>query len=100
MLKIEIDAQDAFVQSRTFAGKDGKPARNVYWQVAYMYNGGRYPVRVEIPMEEGVPAYPAGFYQLHTSCFQASKYNKIELNPFNLVLVPFDEKKNSDIKAA
>jgi hypothetical protein len=87
MLKIEIDAQDAVIQSRTFPSNGDRPARTVYWQNAYMYNGGRYPVAVQIPLEEGVPANPAGQYEMHISAFQVSKYNKIEINPYNVPLV-------------
>ncbi len=88
MLKIEIDAQD-IIQSRVFKGRDGKPDRTNYWQNGYMYNGGRFPVLIEIPLEEGQSAYVAGDYEIHPSNFQASKYNKMELNPFKLILVPF-----------
>ncbi|AXH73370.1 MAG: helix-destabilizing protein [Inoviridae sp.] len=93
MLTIEIDALDGHIQSRTFAGQNGKSDRRVFWQVGYMNNGGRYPVRIEIPMEESQRAYTAGVYSIHPSSFQASKYNKIELNPFSIVLVPQKETK-------
>lgn len=96
MLKIEIDSQDCVVQSRTFPANGDKPARTVYWQRAYMYNGGRYPVEVQIPLEEGVPANPAGEYEIHPSSFQVSRFNKIEVNPFNVVLQPL----KAGIKAA
>lgn len=91
MLKIELDAQDCQLQTRTFEGKDGKPPRTIYWQVGYMYTGGRYPVQVQIPLAEGVPAYPAGQYFMHPCSFQANKFNKPEINPFEVVLAPLNE---------
>ena len=95
-MKINFDSQDQ-LQSRVFKGRDGKPDRNVFWQNGYMYNGGRFPVLVEIPLEEGQPAYPPGDYEIHPSSFQANKYNKMELNPFKVLLVPM---KSNSIKAA
>lgn len=91
MLKIELDAQDCQLQTRTFEGKDGKPPRTIYWQVGYMYTGGRYPVQVQIPLAEGVPAYPAGQYFMHPCSFQANKFNKPEINPFEVVLAPISQ---------
>ncbi len=88
MLKLEIDALDAMTQSRVFPANGDRPARTVYWQNAYMYNGGRYPVAVQIPLDEGVPPNPAGEYEIHPSSFQVSKYNKIEINPYNVILTP------------
>lgn len=91
MLKIELDAQNCQLQKRTFEGKDGKPARTIYWQVGYMYTGGRYPVEVQLPLAEGVPAYPAGIYFMHPCSFQANKFNKPEINPFEVTLAPWSE---------
>lgn len=91
MLKIELDAQDCALQSQTFPAKEGKPARTIYWQVGYMYTGGRYPVKVQIPLEEGQLAYPAGQYFMHPSSFQANKFNKPEINPFKVTLAPWSD---------
>jgi hypothetical protein len=91
MLKIEFDTLDCQLQSRVLAGKEGKPSRTMYWQVGYMYTGGRYPVQVQIGLEEGQPAYPAGEYFLHPSSFQTDSYNKPELKKFGLVLSPISE---------
>lgn len=91
MLKIELDAQDCGLKNQTFPSKDGKPPRTIYWQVGYMYTGGRYPVKVQIPLEEGQPAYPAGQYFMHPSSFQANKFNKPEINPFKVILAPLNE---------
>ncbi|QYJ87853.1 G5P family DNA-binding protein [Shewanella mesophila] len=95
-VKIEIDSQDCVVQQRSFKGQDGKPDRTIYWQRGYMYNGGRYPVEVQIPLEEGVPPNPAGEYEIHPSSFQVSRFGKIEVNPFNVLLTPL----KAGIKAA
>jgi hypothetical protein len=99
MLKIEIDAQDVVILQKTFSSNGDKPARTIYWQQAYMYNGGRYPVAIQIPLDEGVPANPAGEYELHPSAFQVSKYNKIEINAYNVALVPI-KNNSSSIKVA
>lgn len=91
MLKIELDASDCALQSDTYPAKDGKLARTVYYQIGYMYTGGRYPVKVKLPMESGQPAYPAGQYFMHPSSFQATKFNKPEINPFKTILAPLNE---------
>ena len=91
MLKIEIDAQDVVIKSRTFKGRDGKPDRISYSQDAYMYNAGRFPTRVELPLDEGVPAYPAGFYTFHHTSYSVGKFGKMEGHPYAVILVPWDE---------
>ncbi|AUD60368.1 hypothetical protein AYJ58_13170 [Shewanella sp. Pdp11] len=91
MLKIELDAQDCKLEQQTFPSKDGKAPRTIYWQVGYMYTGGRYPVKVQIPLKDGQPAYPAGQYFMHPSSFQANKFNKPEINPFEVTLAPWSE---------
>lgn len=91
MLKIELDASNCHLQKRTFEGGEGKSSRTVFWQVGYMYTGGRYPVEVQLPLEEGQPPYPAGIYFMHPSSFQANKYNKPEINPFKVHLAPWSE---------
>ncbi|MCU8036855.1 MULTISPECIES: G5P family DNA-binding protein [unclassified Shewanella] len=91
MLKIELDASNCKLQTRQLPPKDGKAGRNLYWQIGYMHTGGRYPVEVQIPLEEGQPAYPAGPYFVHPSSFQASKYNNPEFKPFAFTLAPLNE---------
>ncbi|MFA7254444.1 MAG: single-stranded DNA-binding protein [Patescibacteria group bacterium] len=91
MLKIELDATNCKLQSRQLPAKDGKPGRNLYWQVGYMHTGGRYPIEVQIPLEEGQPAYPAGEYFMHPSSFQANAYNNPEIKKYGMVLSPLNE---------
>ncbi len=69
MLKIEIFKEDASINTRTIAPKDGKPGRTIYEQTAYAYLGGKFPVEMKLQLDEGQPAYVAGHYTIHPSSF-------------------------------
>ncbi|WP_345854867.1 single-stranded DNA-binding protein [Shewanella algae] len=94
MVKIELQAPECNMQSRTFPAKDDKPAVTRHFQIGWMWNGSRFPVQVQIPLEDGQPPYAPGDYSIHVSNFRANRFQKIELDPFKLILVPYVDKQS------
>ncbi|QTE84359.1 single-stranded DNA-binding protein [Shewanella algae] len=88
MLKIELIAPECNAESRTFEARDGKPARTKRWQVAWAHLGGRFPVQIQVLLEDGQPEYAPGEYQLCLSNFKVNQYQSLELGRFATKLVP------------
>lgn len=84
MLKIEVFPENVNIQSRTIPGKDGKPGRTIYEQIAYAYLGGKFPVEMKLSLEENQPAYVAGEYTLHSSSFTVNNFGGLELKRFGI----------------
>jgi hypothetical protein len=63
-----------------------------YYQEAYAHLGGAFPQKIEVPLQAPADASPIGDYSLDISNFQAGKYKNLELNPFELKLIPFNAK--------
>lgn len=82
MLKISVIDGHHLVQQRQT--KNGVR----YFQEAYAYLGGAFPQQIEIPLRDPVDAKPIGDYTLDLSTFQVGRFKNLELNPFELKLVP------------
>ena len=90
MLKIEVFPENVNIQSRTIPGKDGKPGRTIYEQIAYAYLGGKFPVEMKLSLDEGQPVYVAGDYTVHSSSFVVNNYGGLELKRFGLIIEPLE----------
>lgn len=90
MLKIEIFPEHERISTRTIPGKDGKPARNIYEQIAYVYLGGKFPVEMKLSIEEGQPPYASGDYTVHSSSFTVNNFGGLELKRFGLLIEPLE----------
>ena len=82
MLKISVIDGHHLVQQRQT--KNGVR----YFQEAYAHLGGAFPQQIEIPLRDPVDAKPIGDYTLDLSTFQVGRLKNLELNPFELKLVP------------
>ncbi|WP_018414800.1 single-stranded DNA-binding protein [Teredinibacter turnerae] len=82
MLKISIIEGHHQPQSRTT--KNGMR----YYQEGYAHMGGAFPQQIEIPLRNPAEANPVGEYTLDISTFQVGRFKNLELNPFELRLVP------------
>ncbi len=60
-------------------------------QDAYVHLGGAYPQQIEIPLNSAAEAFAIGDYQLNLNSFRVGKYKSLELNPFELNLLPFNK---------
>lgn len=78
------------IQTRTIPGKEGKPGRTIYEQIAYAYLGGKFPVEMKLSLEEKQPAYVAGEYTVHSSSFTVNNYGGLELKRFGLTIEPLE----------
>lgn len=82
MLKIKIIEGHHQPQSRNT--KNGVR----YYQNAYADLGGAFPQHIEVPLRNPVDAKPVGEYTIELSSFQVGRFKNLELNPFELNLVP------------
>ena len=82
MLKISII--DGHHQPQSRPTKSGMR----HYQEAYAHMSGVYPQQIEIPLKNPSEAKPVGDYTLDLSSFQVGRYKNLELNPFELQLVP------------
>ncbi|PNI00200.1 hypothetical protein C1N32_21640 [Vibrio diazotrophicus] len=92
MLKIEIFPENERIETRTIPGKDDKPGRTIYEQLAYAYLGGKFPVEMKLGLEQGQPAYVAGLYTIHSSSFVINQYGSLELKRYGLLIEPISGK--------
>ena len=86
MLKISII--DGHNQAQSYTTKNGIR----YFQEAYAYLGGAFPQQITVPLKAPADAKPIGDYSLDLSNFQVGKYKNLELNPFDLTLIPANSK--------
>jgi hypothetical protein len=67
--------------------KTGKPY-SMYWQVGYMHQAGeKYPLKMNIPCEDGQAPFKVGNYDLLDSAFQVNQNGNLELRRFSMPLV-------------
>lgn len=90
MLKIEIFKEDERLITRTIPGREGKPGRTIYEQVAYAYLGGKFPVEMKLSLDEGQPPYSSGNYTVHSSSYAVNNYGGLELKRFGLTIEPLE----------
>jgi hypothetical protein len=62
-----------------------------YFQEAYAHLGGAFPQQIEIPLRNPADAKPIGEYTLDVSTFQVGRFKNLELNPFELKLLPLQK---------
>jgi len=93
-IEIELNTNDCQVQSRKVNGKNGP--REIHEQRAYFHTGGAYPTPFNLSLRDPSQAYPSGKYTLDPSSFQVNGYGGLELNRFEIRLVPI---KPSSLKA-
>lgn len=82
MLKVSIIEGHHQPQSRST--KNGVR----YFQEAYAHLGGAFPQQIEVPLKNPADAKPVGDYTLDLSTFQVGRFKNLELNPFELRLIP------------
>ncbi len=87
-MKIEIF--DSHVEQRQVGGRDGHPPRIFYDQEAYAHLGGRFPSQFRLSHREFKNIYKPGQYKLAASSYRIGRYGDIELNPYELKLVPLN----------
>lgn len=91
VMKIEVDS--ATVEERGGVIRSGE-RKGEEWkmraQVGYLYNGGKYPVKVSIPLRDDQPAYGVGMYTLAPESFEVGDFDRLQFAR-HLVLVPLVE---------
>lgn len=90
MLKIEIFKENEVIETRTIPAREGKPARIIYEQVAYVYLGGKFPVEMKLSLEKDQVPHAPGLYTLHSSSFTVNQYGALELKRFGQVITPLE----------
>lgn len=82
MLKISIVDGHHTPESRT-------TQKGVMWsQEAYAHLGGAYPAKIKLSLDGPQAAYPPGDYQLSPAAFKVGQYGDLEINRFQVKLIP------------
>lgn len=87
-LLIQIVAGHEAPEKRSFKNRETNVERISFEQKAYIHNGGAFPQQIKISHENLADVLPVGDYHLNLISFQANKYGKLELSPFNTQFVP------------
>lgn len=84
MITVIIEKENEIASPRTVG------TRTVLEQIGYVkLPTHKYPVRIKFTVPEGHSApYKAGTYEVSPENFRLGKYEKLELNPFELILLP------------
>ncbi|EKZ8663028.1 TPA: G5P family DNA-binding protein [Vibrio alginolyticus] len=90
MLKVEIFPEHEQIETRTIPGKDDKPSRTIYEQIAYAYLGGKFPVEMKLSLEKDESTYRTGTYTVDSSSFVINSYGKLELKKYGMKLTPME----------
>ena len=93
MLKIEIFADCAQVETKVIPANEKRGAVTIYHQRVYCYFGGKFPEECFFPVADTNSGYPAGVYTLAPTSFTRDNFNNLDLNRFNLSLIPLPEAK-------
>lgn len=85
---MKIEVKSSAVETRSGVSKQGKPYsvrnQNVYWHKT----GEPYPFKVQISLEDGQEPYSPGFYTLSESSYKIGRFGDLEIDRFNLKLIP------------
>ncbi|MEX3070900.1 single-stranded DNA-binding protein [Vibrio alginolyticus] len=74
------------METRIIPGKDDKPSRTIYEQIAYAYLGGKFPVEMKLSLQKDESMYRAGTYTVDSSSFVINSYGKLELKKYGMKL--------------
>lgn len=89
MLKIEVNRDDCAVWTQNITNRAGNPM-TLYSQNAYVWKEGHpYPEKVRVPLQQGQSAYEPGRYSLDPACFVAGRFGDLEINRYEVRLLPF-----------
>lgn len=84
---MRILVKSTSLRVKTFEAKNGKPGREVTEQQAALDVGGEFPLPFWLSVPHDKP-YQPGLYDFDPSSFRSSPFGGIELNPYNLRLMP------------
>jgi hypothetical protein len=88
LLKVEILKDHAQPISRP-----RKDTNELSWsQIGFAHLGGVFPVEIKIPLQSGTHANPIGVYTVANSSFKVNQYGGLELNRWEITLVPENTK--------
>lgn len=91
MLKIEIFPENVQVETRNIPGKDDRPGRAIYEQIAYAHLGGKFPIEMKLSLEKDQAPYEAGIYTPHSSSYAVNNFGGLELKRFSMLLIPVEK---------
>ena len=89
MLKIEVDKNDKLENIKGKSkGTPEKPAKeyDIWKQKAYVHlPSSRYPVLIEVNIDDERAAYPAGFYTIDPASFYVGNFNALSIRFMKLI---------------
>lgn len=92
-MALRVEIKSNLVTDINGVAKSGKPyhiRKQVGWAYTYDQDGqlNPYPERIEININEGQDAYPAGNYTLSDKCIYVGDFNSLSISRPILDLVP------------
>lgn len=92
MIKIEITPEQAKVNTRSGVSKSTGQQFTINEQEAYIYLGSIYPQLFKFNLDNGVPPYSAGVYELDASSLFVGDFSKLRIGKIVLKPFPSDKK--------
>lgn len=89
MIKVEITAEQAKVNTRSGVSKTTGQQFTINEQEAYIYLGSVYPQLFKFNIDNGVQPYSAGIYELDASSLFVGDFSKLRIS--KIVLKPLIE---------
>lgn len=90
-MRIEIESGEAETRSGVIKNGERKGEQwSMRSQVGWLSNGGKYPVKISVPLADDQQPYAAGFYTFAPECFEAGDFDRLQFAR-KLVLVPLVE---------
>lgn len=78
-MRIEIESNAVEQRGGTIKSGDRKGEQwSMRSQVGWLSNGGKYPVKVSIPLKDDQSPYGAGFYTFAPECFEAGDFDRLQ----------------------
>lgn len=86
MLRAEILSVE--VRDYEVPNKDGSKQKRYSQEEIYLYTGARFPLVISVNIDSVAECYPPGEYILNPKCLRVSKYGGLELDSYNISLLP------------
>ncbi len=87
-IKIEIYKEDVSLDHKSgVSAKSGKPY-NIYEQTGYLHQeGSRFPLQFKLSLEQGMPPYNAGVYEIAGESLYINQFGSLSLGRLTLIPV-------------
>lgn len=78
-----------FKENETVIVNKFKDGGEKYSQICYLHSGKKFPEEFVFPLQQGQSFYRAGLYELQPKSLRVGKYSRLELNPYEMHILPY-----------